>query len=83
MLEQIVERHRFSLGVVRGLLERHVEAAYASLDGRCAAEDVHGGFVSVNARQHLWVDMQEHVGDQRGAPWRHLAVAESSGSRWS
>ena len=66
LLEKIVERHCFSLGVVRGLLERHAEATFASVEGRCAIEDVHGGFVSTNIRQNLWIDLQEHARDQRG-----------------
>lgn len=67
LLEEIVEQHRFSLGVVRGLLERRVEATFAALDGRCAFEDIHGGFVAQSVRQNLWIDLQEHARDPRGA----------------
>jgi len=66
-LEQIVERHRFSLGVVRGLIEHHLEAYYASFEGRCTVEDVHGGGVAGYVRQNVWVDLQGHARDPRDA----------------
>lgn len=66
-LDSVVEHHRFSLGVIRGLIEKHAEATYATFDGRCAPEDLHGGFVASNMRQNLWVDLQRHARDPRGA----------------
>lgn len=65
-LQTIVEHHTFSLGVVRGLLERHVESTYAQFDGRCSPEDLHGAFVSGSVRQNLWADLQQHARDPRG-----------------
>jgi hypothetical protein len=69
-LEAIVGCHPFSLGVVRGLLEKHVESLYAQFDGRCEPKDVHGGFVSGSMRQNLWADLQLHAQDPRGATLR-------------
>lgn len=67
LLEQIVEQHRFSLGVLRGLIEHQVEAIFASIEGRCAVEDVHGEYLAVNVRQNVWIDFQAHARDPRGA----------------
>lgn len=89
-LEALVERNCFSLGVLRGLLAQHVETGYAAFDGRCSPADIHGSFVSSWIRQNLWVDLQLHEHDPRGATLRapgrrglkldYLAVTDLQGA---